>query len=97
MTTARRMIHVALSIMAPVAGWLLIVIVHPLVPAAMGLASVMLDVLALPSVLLGGFVFIRRAWPQRPWALGFVYFPIMAVVVLYLGAIVGFWLGHDAL
>jgi hypothetical protein len=42
-------------------------------------------------------MFMRKALPHRPWLLGLVYFPIMAVVVLYLGVVVGFWMGQDAL
>lgn len=97
MTLTRRIAFIALSIATPIAAWLLLLLVYPLIPSPMGLAGVFIDLGALPLVLVSGFVFLRRALPERPWLLGFLYFPVMAAIVLYLGVAFAFWLGRDAL
>jgi hypothetical protein len=95
--TPLRLAHAGLAIITPIVAWSLLVALSPLIPPAMGFAGALFDVSALPLVLTGGFMFMRKALPHRPWLLGLVYFPIMAVVVLYLGVVVGFWMGQDAL
>jgi hypothetical protein len=97
MTVTQRTVLIVLSIAVPITLWLAVLVVYPLFPPAMGLAGVFFDLLVLPLVLVSGFLCIRKALPERPWLLGFLYFPVMAGMVLYLGVVFAFWLGRDAL
>ena len=85
MKPLRRSVHVLLSIMGPIAIWLGLVAVGPWIPQ-MGLVGALFDLFVIPAILVGGFWLLAQAFPRRRLLLACVYFPVMIVALIYLGA-----------
>ena len=96
MNRGRRVMGVTLSVAAPIAIWLVLVAIGPRVLTPTGLVEAALALVALPAVLIGGFSLLVKAFPNRAFVLAWCYFPLMLVLLLYLGVMLAWRLHPEA-